>query len=272
MSELDAALPLRRPIRLPDAVVARSREIGVALLFPAFLLVVWHVAALHQWLPELILPPPASVWQAAADALANGDLWYHISVSAGRVAFGFLVGATAGLVLGFSMGLWPTLDDYVRPLFTAIAQVPTLGWIPLMMLFLGIGEALKIVIIAKAAFIPVVMNTSAAIRGVPAAYFEVAEVFRFSRLQRLRLIILPAAVPPIFAGIRYGLTKSWTALVAVELLASSEGLGFQLVWSRQMFWLDLMIFAMIVIGVVGFVMDYILARIETRLQRWRLTE
>ena len=95
-------------------------------------------------------------------------------------------------------------------------------------------------------------------------------MLRFTALQRLRLVILPAAVAPVFTGIRYGLTKAWTALVAVELLAAAQGLGFLLVWSRQMFWLDMMLFAMIVIGLVGFLMDYGLARVESRLQRWRL--
>ena len=97
-----------------------------------------------------------------------------------------------------------------------------------------------------------------------------ARAFRFNRRQLLRKVVLPAAVPPIFAGVRYGLTQSWLALVAVELLASSEGLGYLLVWGRQMFWLDTVIVAMVVIGIVGFVMDRTLRAVETRLQRWRV--
>jgi len=115
-----------------------------------------------------------------------------------------------------------------------------------------------------------VLNTSAGIRAIPRAYVEVAQVFRFTKAQTLRHLILPGAVPPIFTGIRYSLTKAWTALVAVELLASSEGLGYLLVWGRQMFWLDTMILSMLIIGVVGFLMDRSLAAIETRLQAWRI--
>jgi sulfonate transport system permease protein len=95
-------------------------------------------------------------------------------------------------------------------------------------------------------------------------------VFRFSRWQVLSKVVLPAAVAPIFTGLRYGLTHSWNALVAVELLASAEGLGYLLVWGRQMFWLDTMMAAMAVIGVVGFLLDRVMAALELRLQRWRL--
>lgn len=140
------------------------------------------------------------------------------------------------------------------------------------MLFFGIDELLKLVVIAKAAFVPVVMNTSAGIRGVPAHYVEVADTFRFSRAQLLKRVVLPGAVPPIFTGLRYGLTHAWMALVAVELLAASEGLGYLLVWGRQMFWLDTGILSMVLIGLVGFVMDRACAAIEARLQRWRTSD
>jgi sulfonate transport system permease protein len=137
------------------------------------------------------------------------------------------------------------------------------------MLLVGIDEALKIIIIARAALVPVTLNTLAGIRNVPAGFLEVGRVFRFSHAQVLRRIVLPAAVPPIFTGIRYGLTHAWLALVAVELLASSEGLGYQLVWGRQMFQLDVVLAAMTVIGSIGFIMDQGLALVEHRLQRWR---
>ncbi|MGL4286975.1 MAG: ABC transporter permease [Phreatobacter sp.] len=242
----------------------------VGLIVPAALLALWGLAAARGWLPPQILPEPSQVWDSFRDMVASGELAQHAGVSALRVASGFAVGASLGLLLGITVGLSETVDDYVKPLFTAIAQVPTLGWIPLLMLFLGIGEALKIVVIAKAAFIPMVLNTSAGIRNIPKAYLEVARVLRLTRLQTLRRLVLPATVPSVFTGIRYSLTKAWTALVAVELLASSEGLGYLLVWGRQMFWLDTMIVAMILIGLVGFVMDKGLAHVEARLQAWRV--
>lgn len=242
----------------------------MALLVPLALLLLWTLGSQRGWLPQQILPPPPFVWQTFLDLMASGDLAQHAAISAVRVFTGFAIGASLGLAIGIAMGLSPTFEDYVKPLFTAVAQVPTIGWIPLLMLFLGIGETLKIVVIAKAAFFPMAINASAGIRAIPVGYTEVAQVFRFSRAQALRRLVLPAAVPSIFTGIRYSLTKAWTALVAVELLASAEGLGYLLVWSRQMFWLDTMLAAMIVIGLVGYVMDAVLAAIEIRLQAWRI--
>jgi len=255
-----------------DAIMRRAVALGWLLVLPAIALPVWILGADRGWPPEQILPRPADVLQTLRDMLVSGELAQHASYSLLRVVCGFAIGAGAGVVIGSAMGLSKRVDDYVRPLFTAIAQVPALAWIPLAMLLLGIGEALKVVVIVKAAFVPVVMNTSAGIANVPRALVEVGETFRFTPLQMLRHVVLPGAVPPIFTGLRYGLTHAWIALVSVELLASSEGLGYLLVWGRQMFWLDTVLVAMMVIGLIGFASDKILAVVEARLQRWRTND
>jgi sulfonate transport system permease protein len=277
---LEAGLGSRRPTtgdalrrlfgsRLVQSLARRARAVAWLLVVPAVAVPVWIVGSERGWLAEQILPRPADVLHTFGDMVASGELAQHAGISLLRVLLGFAVGAGVGLVLGSAMGLSRRVDDYVRPLFTAVAQVPALAWIPLAMLLLGIGETLKIVVIAKAAFVPVVMNTSAGIANVPRSLVEVGESFRFTPLQMLRHVVLPGAVPPIFTGLRYGLTHAWIALVSVELLASSEGLGYLLVWGRQMFWLDTVLVAMIVIGIIGFASDKILAVVETRLQRWR---
>jgi sulfonate transport system permease protein len=245
------------------------RRFAVALVLPFGLLLAWWIASSRGWLPEQILPSPAYVYSTALEMIVSGEIFYHAGVSLRRVVIGFLFGALAGLTLGMAMGLSRRVDDYVRPLFLAFAQIPTLGWIPLLMLIFGIGETLKIIVIAKGALVPMTINTAAGIRAVPASFVEVGRALRFSRLQTLRLIVLPGAAPSIFTGIRYGLTHSWTALVGVELLASSEGLGYLLVWGRQMFWLDAVIVAMIAVGVIGFLMDKGLDASEIYVQRWK---
>ena len=248
------------------------RIAGVGLLLPLALLALWQAASAQSWLPPQILPPPSDVWQNGVDLWRTGDLQAHIAISLLRVFEGFTVGAVAGLVIGVSMGVSRPVEDYVRPLFLAFAQVPSLGWIPFLMLLVGIGEPLKIIIIAKAACVPIVMNTHAGIRAIPPGYQEVASALRLTRLQTLRKLHFPATVPQVFTGIRYGLTHAWMALVAVELLASSEGLGYLLVWGRQMFWYDTVVLAMVLIGLVGFALDKSLERIERRLQRWRVAD
>lgn len=240
-----------------------------ALLLPAALLLLWHTAVAREWVSAQILPPPALVLQTFLDLARSGDLWFELSISLQRVLIGSLLGGLAGLALGLLMGLSRQVEAYLWPLFQAIAQVPVLGWIPLLMMLVGIDEGLKYLVIAMAVLVPMTINTFAGIRNIPASYLEVAQVYRFNLVQRLQRVILPAALPSIFTGVRFALTKGWIALVTVELLASSEGIGYLMVDGRQMFQLDLVIVSMLVIGLVGLLLDKGLALIETRLQRWQ---
>jgi sulfonate transport system permease protein len=242
---------------------------AVGWIVPAFALTLWSVAARHEWVAPQILPPPATVWQTLLEQVRSGDLFVNFGISLGRVAVGFSLGCAIGVVLGVAMGLSRRVEDYLSPTFNAVSQVPVLGWLPLAMMVLGIGESLKFVIIAHASLVPVAINTLKGIRSVPKSYIEVAEAFQFSKRQLLRKVIFPATVPAVFVGLRYGLTQAWLSLVTVELLASSEGLGFLIVWGRQLFQLDLVLAAILVVGVVGLLLDRGLAKLEQRLLRWR---
>ena len=273
--------PLGELASSPDRVASRTaarrqrswwpalRDVLLGWPVPLALLALWVVAAQHQWIAPQVLPSPESVAQALHDAVSSGELWTHLQISVWRVLAGFGVGLAAGLALGTAMGLSPTLKDYVYPLFKAFSQVPVLGWLPLLMLLVGIDEALKVILISKAALVPVTLNTYYGIRGVPTRFIEVARVLRLSRWQTLSRVVFPAALPTIWNGIRYGLTHAWLALVVVELLASSEGLGFMIVYGRQLFQLDVVMAAVMVIGAAGYLLDRLLAAIELRLLRWR---
>ena len=186
-----------------------------------------------------------------------------------RVFAGFGIGLSLGLLLGGAMGLSPTFRDYLFPLFKAFSLVPVIGWLPLLILVVGIDEALKFLLIAKAALVPVAINTCQGIRNVPNRLVEVARVYGFTRWQMLRKVVFPAATAPIWNGVRYGLTHAWLALVVVELLASSEGIGFLIVYGRQLFQLDVVLAAVLAVGIVGFVIDKLLAVSEAWLLRWR---
>jgi sulfonate transport system permease protein len=157
----------------------------------------------------------------------------------------------------------------INPTFRAFCQVPTMAWLPLMMLVFGIGETLKIVIITKAVLIPMTVNTFEGIRRIPAQYFEVARVLRLSRRTTLTRLVLPAIFPPMFAGVRQGLGHAWVSLVGVELLASTQGIGYMMSWGRVIFQLDIVFAGVLVVGLVGLAMDVGLRRIESRLGNWR---
>ena len=247
--------------RLPDWLLAWPLPLAV--------LAVWALAAHFEWVAPQVLPAPEAVALTFKDSLLSGELWANLQISLLRVLAGFSVGLVGGLSLGVAMGLSPTFKDYVYPTFKAFAQVPVLGWLPLLMLLVGIDEALKIILISKAALVPITLNTYKGIQGVPTRYIEVARVLQFSRWQMLSKVVFPAALAPIWNGVRYGLTHAWLALVVVELLASSEGLGYMIVYGRQLFQLDVVLAAVVVVGAVGYALDKLLALIERRLLGWR---
>ncbi|MBS3911282.1 MAG: ABC transporter permease [Hydrogenophaga sp.] len=237
--------------------------------FPLAVLLLWHLSSVWGWAPEQVLPPPAQVFRTFADLAASGELWDNLHISLVRVFTGFGIGLLVGLSLGVAMGLSPTVRAYLFPLFKAFSQVPVIGWLPLLMLLVGIDEALKFLLIAKATLVPVTLNTCHGIQGVPNRFIEVARVYGFTRWQMLTRVVFPAATAPIWNGVRYGLTHAWLALVVVELLASSEGIGFLIVYGRQLFQLDVVLAAVLAVGIVGFVIDKLLSLSEAWLLRWR---
>jgi sulfonate transport system permease protein len=245
------------------------RDWLLAWPLPLLLLALWWVAARNEWIAPQVLPSPEAVAATFKDAALSGELWANLQISLLRVLAGFGVGLVGGLALGVAMGLSPTVKDYLYPSFKAFSQVPVLGWLPLLMLLVGIDEALKIILISKAALVPIALNIYKGIQNVPTRYIEVAKVLKFTRWQLLSKVVFPAALAPIWNGVRYGFTHAWLALVVVELLASSEGLGFMIVYGRQLFQLDVVLAAVVVVGAVGYTLDKLLAAIERRLLGWR---
>jgi sulfonate transport system permease protein len=250
-------------------IATRIGKVLIALIVPLSVLGLWQLSSEREWLSAQILPPPALVWSTLVDLWQSGDLTLNLKISMQRVAYGFAAGAVLGLILGGAMGLSRTIEAYLYPTFKGLSQVPVLGWIPLLIMLVGIGEAMKILVIAKAALVPVTINTQQGIRNIPQQFTEVARVYRFNTFQLLARVVIPAATPSLFNGLRYGLTNAWLALVTVELLASSEGIGFLMVWGRQLFQLDLVLATVVVIGIVGLVIDQSLQWLEAHLLRWR---
>jgi sulfonate transport system permease protein len=249
------------------ATATRAANAALPWLLPVVLVALWFVGAEQGWISPQVLPPPLFVWETLRDLAVNGDLWLHVSTSFMRVGVGFAVGTLLGLVLGSAMGLSRRFEAYVLPTFNALVQIPVLAWLPFVLLIVGIGEPLKYILIAKAALVPVALNTLQGFRQTPVALREVGEVYGYSRRQQVLEIVLPHAVPTLFTGIRLGFTKAWLSLVVVELVASSEGLGYLIVYGRQLFQLDLVMAAVIVVGAIGYAIDRLLDRLETAVHR-----
>jgi sulfonate transport system permease protein len=229
------------------------------------LLTLWQTGASQGWISPQVLPPPAFVWDTLRDLATSGDLWLNTRASLQRVLVGFALGSLLGLLLGTAMGLSRRLEAYVLPTFNALVQIPVLAWLPFVLLIVGIGEPLKYILIAKAALVPVTLNTLQGFRQASPALREVARVYGYSRRQEVLEVVVPLALPTLFTGLRLGFTKAWLSLVVVELVASSEGLGYLIVYGRQLFQLDLVMAAVIVVGAIGYAIDRLLDWTETRL-------
>ncbi len=233
-------------------------------LLPLALLALWQLGASQGWISPQVLPSPHFVWLTLQDLYGSGDLWLNVQASMQRVLVGFAAGSLLGLALGAAMGLWRPLEAYLLPTFNALVQIPVLAWLPFVLLLVGIGEPLKYILIAKAALVPVTLNTLQGFRQTPASLLEVARVYGYTRRQQVLEVVLPHALPTLFTGLRLGFTKAWLSLVVVELVASSEGLGYLIVYGRQLFQLDLVMAAVIVVGAIGYAIDKLLDLAETR--------
>ena len=241
---------------------------GIGVIFPIALLYLWHVSVERNWVNPLLLPAPELVWVALKDLYQTGELWSNLSVSLSRIGYGFSAGIVLALVLGLTMGLSRRAEAYIWPTFKAINLVPVIGWIPLLILLVGIDEALKIILIAKAALVPMTINVFKGVRNISQQLTEVAEVYQLSTWSRFKNVVLPGAFISFIGGLRLSLASSWGALVAVELLASSEGIGYVMVYGRQIFQLDVVMATVVVIGLVGFGFDVIIRLIQKQFRGW----
>ncbi len=239
-------------------------------IVPSVCALLWVLGSHYGWISAQVLPVPALVFETLGALAKSGELWTHLLASTTRAAVGFGGGVLLGIALGGLLGLSRTLEAYVLPSFNAIVQVPVLGWLPFLMIVVGIGEPLKYLLIGHAALVPVTLSTLQGFRGTPRALQEVASVYRYTRWQVITRVTLPSAIPVIGTGVRLAFTKAWLTLVVVELVASSEGLGYLIVYGRQLFQLDLVLAAVLIVGAIGYAADRLLDAFERKLQRGRV--
>lgn len=252
--------------RLPD--LGAVRRFAVPLVLPAALLVLWQIASSQGWLAPQILPAPAIVLGTFVDLMRSGEILAGLRISLWRISMGLAIGVSVGLALGILIGVSQQARAYLEPTLRALFAIPTLGWIPILILVFGIEEALKVFIVAKAVLVPIVINTAEGIRNIPASYQEVADTLRLCPSTRLFKLILPASLPTIFTGLRLAVSSAFIALIVVEMLAAAEGVGYMMTWGRTLFQIDIVIVGMIVVGVIGFGLDAGLRRVERKISRW----
>ena len=259
------------------------REIGIGMVLPVTLVLLWQTVSAKGWINPQILPSPLAVAErwiayllpAAAYQGGNwlawafsGELPMDAATSLYRVAFGFAIGAGLALPLGLAMGASPRIHAWTNPLLQVLRPIPPIAYIPLAILWFGLGDPPAVFLIALGAFFPVLMNTIAGVRHVDGIYLRAARNLGARQGTLFVRVILPAAVPYILSGVRIGIGTAFIVVIVSEMIAVQSGLGFRILEAREYFWSDKIIAGMISIGLLGLAIDAGMNRLNNHLLRW----
>lgn len=264
---------------------ASWRQIGIGLVLPALVVALWQTVAVLGWVNPQVLPSPLAVaekWLAYLLPLTPYDpaagSWLHWAVSGElitdslsslyRVVVGFLIGGGLALPLGLAMGMSPRVYDWFNVLVQMVRPIPPIAYIPLSMLWFGLGNPPAVFLIALGAFFPVLMNTIAGVRQVDGIYIRAARNLGAAGFTLFSRVILPAAVPYILSGVRIGIGTAFIVVIVAEMVAVNNGLGFRILEAREYFWSDKIIAGMITIGLIGLAIDVGMNKLNNHLLRW----
>lgn len=269
------ALDAARGIRRVPEVGARHpwdrpvvRVIG-GFLLPALIIIAWQIVTTTGIVAPYLLPSPESVFAAGVELAERGLLWTHIAISVQRVLLGFAIGSVIGLAIAGIVGLSKIGDVLLSPTLSAVRAVPSLAWVPLLILWMQIGEESKVTLIAIGAFFPVYTTVASALRHVDPQLVEAGRSFSLRGWSLFRTVQLPAVVPSVVAGLRLALAQAWLFLVAAELIASSMGLGFLLTDSQNSGRVDRIILSIVLLALLGTITNALLVLVEKYLlRRW----
>ncbi|WP_068177039.1 ABC transporter permease [Mycobacterium sp. UM_CSW] len=239
------------------------------LVVPLLLLATWQLVTAAGLFSASQLPPPGDVVAALGGLLRHGELWTHLQASLLRVVLGYLAGAAAALALGSLIGLSGAARSLLAPTVAALRTVPSLAWVPLLLLWFGIDETPKVLLVAIGAFFPIYTTTASALTHVDPQLLEVGRAYGRHGAALLATVMLPAAAPGLVNGLRLGLANAWLFLVAAELIASSKGLGFLLIDSQNTGRTDVMLLAIVLLAGLGKLSDAALGTLERRMVRRR---
>lgn len=252
--------------------ISSRSQVGIATLGAA--MVLWYVlTTLTQTINPMTFPTPVEAWdslvQIAMSGYGDGLLHQHILQSVKLVILGFLAAIAIGVPLGLWMGYSKRAEAFFNPVFTLIRPIPPLAWIPLAIVWLGLGDAAKIMVIWMAAFVPAVINSFAGVRSIEPQIIEAAEMLGVRRGAFIREVLVPAALPMIFTGLRLSLQAAWTTLVAGELVGALLGLGHVLTQGSLDIFPSMILVAMLTIAALGWLMTWGLSVLERRAMPWR---
>ena len=232
---------------------------------------IWFIAVRYGNLNTVVLPTPQMVWSTFTSKLVDGSLFGELLVSIIRVLKGYILSAVLGIGIGILVGLSQNFRQLTEIIIQILRPIPPIAWIPLVILWMGIGEGSKVFLIFLGGFFTNLINVSDGIRYADKKLIEVANVLETPRKKIIWQVIIPAALPNIFTGLRVSLGSCWTCVVAAELVASTSGIGYMISNARNYGQMDVVIVGMLAIGVIGKLMDVLLKRIEKKVLAWNIS-
>ncbi|WP_369720401.1 ABC transporter permease [Bradyrhizobium sp. LLZ17] len=241
----------------------------LGLLLPLTLALGWELVVRLGWSNGRLVPPPSRVFATIADLARSGELIRHIAATLWRVGLGFAFGVLAGTVLGAVSGYWSLARRLLDPTVQALRAIPSLAWVPLFILWLGIFETSKIALIAAGVFFPVYLGVMGAILSVDRKIVEVGRTFRLSGPAMIRRILLPAVLPAYVVSLRVGLGLGWMFVVAAELIGASEGLGYLLLDGQQLGKPAQILAAIVIFAILGKLTDWLIEVAAAPFLRWQ---
>lgn len=237
---------------------------------PIILIALWEISSDLGLIKLTILPSPSNIFATFIDMVKSGDLAHHLGISIVRVLQGYVIGAFLGILFGVLSGLFKGFDYALTSLLGLLRPIPVIAWMPVLILWMGIDEGSKITVIAIGSFWPVLINVEGGIRNVDKKYLEVARILEKNRAQTLFKVVFPSALPNIFTGLRIGIGIAWMCVVGAELIAASSGIGYLIMYSRELLQSDVMYVGVFSIGVIGLLFDKLLRLAEKKLLKWNV--
>jgi len=238
-------------------------------------LVVLGLLAVWQWvIPHLVatgpafLPRPLDVATGLTDLMASAHFWRSVITSVGRVLTGFAIATVAGVVIGIAMGVAPRVETFVDLTIEMLRPLPAMAWIPIAILWFGVGDLSSVFLVALGVFFPVVLNAAAGARMTDRAYRKAALTSGAGPWLRFRRVTLPGALPSVLLGCRVGLGVGWMVIVSAEMVGAQSGLGFLIMEARSFARIDWVVVCMIVIGLIGIGLDTAIERVQRRAAPW----
>lgn len=235
-----------------------------ALVVPVVLIIIWQIGGSQGWIKTTAISTPAKIFAKMVEMIQKGSLQKNILISLKRVIIGFVIGAGLGILLGTVLGVFKSINSYLRLIMDLLRPVPVIVWVPVLILWIGIGEGTKVIVIAIGTFWPVFLNVMDGVMNVNQKYLEVATIFCKDRRNTIFKVILPAAVPYLLSGIRIASGNALMGVVGAEMFASSSGLGYMVTFFREMNQPASMMVGVLMIAILGALVNLVIQKLNKK--------